>query len=85
VPEISRFYGIVITINFDDHRPPHFHARYGDQRASVGFDGTVLAGGLPARALILVRTWSRLHRDELMADWARARALQPLVPIAPLD
>ena len=71
MPEISRFYGIVITINFDDHLPPHFHARYGEFRAAIRFDGEILDGRLPARALGLV--------------WALARALQPLVPIAPLD
>jgi len=85
MPEVSRFYGIIITINFDDHQPPHFHARYGEHRAALGMDGTVLAGGLPARALLLVRTWSGQHLDELMADWELARALRPLAPIAPLD
>ena len=85
MPEISRFYGIVITINFDDHLPPHFHARYGEHRATIGFDGTTLAGLLPPRALQLVRAWSDQHRDELVTDWELARAFQPLVPIAPLD
>jgi hypothetical protein len=85
VPEISRFYGIVITINFDDHLPPHFHARYGEHRAAIGLDGTVISGWLPSRALRLVRTWSAQRHSELLEDWERARDLQPLVPIAPLD
>jgi len=83
--EVSRFYGIIITINFDDHQPPHFHARYGDHRAAVGLDGTVVAGRLPIRALRLVRDWCGQHHDELVADWERARDLKPLAPIAPLD
>lgn len=85
MPEVSRFYGIIITISFDDHQPPHFHARYGEHRASIGFDGAVLAGRLPPRALLLVRMWGGQHLDELAEDWALARALQPLLPIPPLD
>ena len=85
MPEISRFYGIVVTINDYHHQPPHFHARYGEHRALIGLSGAVLAGRLPSRALDLVRTWGEQHRDELLADWERARTLQPLVPIAPLE
>ena len=85
MPEISRFYGIVITVNFDDHLPPHFHARYGEFRASIKLDGAVLDGRLPSRALGLVRLWAKEHQDELALDWTLARTLQPLLPIAPLD
>jgi len=85
MPEISRFYGIVITINYDDHLPPHFHARYGDARAVFLMSGELLVGTLPPRAMGLVRTWARLHRVELVADWELARSKRPLLPIAPLD
>jgi hypothetical protein len=85
MPEISRFYGIVITLNYNDHSPPHFHARYGEDQATMTVDGRVLAGRLPPRALALVRTWAIDHRSELLADWELARAQLPLVPIAPLD
>jgi hypothetical protein len=85
MPEISHFYGIVITINFDDHLPPHFHARYGEFRSSIKFDGEVLAGRLPLRALALVRLWAAQRQDELVIDWELARALQPLEPIPPLQ
>lgn len=85
MPEISRFYGIVITINYNEHLPPHFHARYGDDRASINVEGGILAGSLPRRALALVRTWTRLHRVELLRDWELAKVSQPLDPIAPLD
>ena len=85
MPEISRFYGIVITINFNDHLPPHFHARYGEFRATIRFDGEILDGRLPSRALGLIRAWAWQHQGELMLDWTLARTLQPLVPIAPLD
>jgi hypothetical protein len=85
MPEVSRFYGIVITINYDDHQPPHFNARYGGRRATLTPDGVVLAGSLPPRALALVDAWAALHRDELLEDWERARQMVPLLPIAPLD
>lgn len=85
MPEVSRFYGIVITINFSDHLPPHFHARYGEDRATFRLDGELLSGSMSRRAMALVRAWARLHPDELAEDWARAAHSQPLVPIAPLD
>jgi hypothetical protein len=85
MPEVSRFYGIVVTLNYDDHSPPHFHARYGESRAAVAFVCEVLAGQLPARALALVRSWAAQHQPELLADWALARAQLPLAGIAPLD
>jgi len=85
MPEISRFYGIVITINYDEHLPPHFHARYAESRATLALTGTVIAGSLPRRALALVQAWADLHRDELAADWRRAEERQPLFPIPPLD
>lgn len=85
MPEISRFYGIVITINFNEHMPPHFHARYGDDRAAIEIGGVVLAGSLPRRALGLVRDWASQHRGALLRDWELARNSQPLDPIAPLE
>ena len=85
MPEISRFYGIVITINFNEHLPPHFHARYGGERAAFLMSGATLAGSLPPRALTLVRDWAAQHRAELEDDWERAQLGRPLVPIPPLD
>lgn len=67
-----------------DHPIPHFHAEQAGQRASIAIDGTVLAGALPARGLRFVREWAALHRDELVANWERARNLQPLERIEPL-
>ena len=70
MPVISRFYGIVIKMYFNDHMPPHFHAIYGE---SVGmFDiNTVeqIEGDLPVRARKLVVEWANIHRDELMQMW----------------
>ena len=70
---------------FDDHPPPHFHAKYGDDQAQIVIaTGEVLNGSLPRRALALVREWTELHRDELKSDWQRAERHQPLVSIEPL-
>ena len=85
VPRISSFYGIVIVMYFDDHPPPHFHARYGEYEAQVAIaDGEFINGGLPQRARSLVREWVELHRAELEADWELAQDGQPLVTIDPL-
>ncbi len=85
MPRISAFYGIVIAMYFDDHPPPHFHARFGEFEAQIAI-GTaeVLHGSLPRRALGLVKEWVELHRSELEADWERARLDQPLANIEPL-
>jgi hypothetical protein len=86
VPGISTFYGIVIYMywNEADHPIAHFHAHHAGWRASVSVDGQVLAGGLERRALSFVVEWARLHRDEVIANWERARRSEPLAPIAPL-
>jgi hypothetical protein len=85
MPEISRFYGIRITMNFVDHSPPHFHAMYGDDEAQVEIStGDVLAGSLPRRAAALVKEWTDLHRQELEDNWLKREKLLPLVKIDPL-
>jgi hypothetical protein len=85
VPRISTFYGIVIAMYFDEHEPPHFHARYAEYDAQVAIDGAVvLHGRLPPRALRLVQQWTELHSNELIANWNRARSGEGLVTIDPL-
>lgn len=86
VPVISRFFGIVISMYFREHGVPHFHAQYGEFVASIGIDPVgLIEGELPPRAMGLVVEWARLHRPELLADWERARRLDELKPIPPLD
>jgi hypothetical protein len=86
MPELSRFFGIVIRMFFNDHQPPHFHALYGEHEALIEIDTLgVFRGELPRRALALVLEWATLHREELRRDWALARGGQPPEPIAPLD
>jgi len=86
LPEVSRFFGIIIAMYYNDHSPPHFHAKYGSEQASLRIDdGAILEGNLGARALRLVDEWRVLHQAELLQDWARARARQPLNKIEPLE
>ena len=85
MPEISRFLGIVIYMLYDDHDPPHFHARYGEYDISVEIDSGIVEGRFPRRALKAVMEWHELHRDELTADWELARRHQPLRDIPPLE
>jgi hypothetical protein len=86
VPEISRFFGIVIKMFFDDHNPPHFHAEYAGGLALIDIRTlAVFSGRLPPRAMGLVIEWATRHREELLADWERAQAQQDLRPIAPLE
>ena len=70
MPEISRFLGIVITMYFNDHEPPHFHVRYGEFRATFAIDALeLLQGELPPRVVGLVAEWAALHRFELRRNW----------------
>jgi len=70
---------------YDDHAPPHFHARYGEYDAQIAIvDGEVLNGHLPRRQRTLVQRWAALHRSELEDDWSRAQREEPLVTIEPL-
>ncbi len=86
MPEISRFFGIVVTMYHDDHGPPHFHARYGGQVVRVAIESlTVLNGRFPPRALGLLLEWALLHQGELRENWKRANNKEPLVAIPPLE
>jgi phosphomannomutase len=85
MPEISRFYGIVIKMFFDDHNPPHFHAFYGEYEVLININSfAVFAGNLPPRALGLVIEWTTQHQDELLTNWDRARGQESLSKIEPL-
>ena len=86
MPEVSRFYGISIRINFRDHPPPHFHVRYGGITGAFRLTPLrVMSGELPPRVTALVLEWARRHREELLAVWDLARARAPLHQIGPLE
>ena len=86
MPEICRFFGIIITMNYNDHAPPHFHVRYGGQKALISIQTlTLLRGRLPPRVFGLVMEWAALHQAELMRNWDLARQQARLQKIEPLE
>ncbi len=86
MPEISRFFGIIIRMYFDEHPPPHFHAIYGNDEAQIGIEPIViLNGNLPRRAMSMVLEWTALHQRDLMKNWQRLRNDQITERIEPLD
>jgi len=89
VPELSRFFGIIIRMYMEaggPHHVPHFHAYHHDDVAVIGVDPVeVIAGRLPRRQRRLVEAWAELHQEELMADWERLQRGEPPLPIAPLE
>ena len=85
MPEVSRFLGIIITFNYDEHNPPHFHVKYNEYRATFLIKELAIQNGsLPKKVISLVLEWAYEHRDELLADWDLARAGKPLNRIEPL-
>ena len=84
MPTISRFYGIVVYMNYREHPPPHFHARYEDQEVTIEIETGIVQGKMSRRALNLLFEWLDEHRDELLANWKRAENHQPLETIPPL-
>ena len=85
MPEISRFFGILIYMFYREHQPPHFHAVYGEHKALVAIDTlAVIAGRLPPRALGLVTEWATIHQEELRIVWQQAMHHEKMNKIEPL-
>ena len=84
MPEISRFYGIVVRMFFSDHNPPHFHVEYQDYDAIINIKDGIVKGEMPKRALKLVFEWLELHEDELLENWRLAQEQKELHKIEPL-
>lgn len=85
MPEICRFYGIIIQMFFNDHNPPHFHVVYGDFRAVINIRDEIVEGFMPKRALKLVFEWMDLHKPELLENWELAQNGELPKKIEPLD
>ena len=86
MPELSRFYGIIVRMFYDDHPPPHFHAAYQGEEVQVNIETLeVMKGGIRRRALVLVIEWAAIHRDELRRAWNVASRNQEPDKIPPLD
>lgn len=88
MPELSRFFGIVIRMFVETgapHHQPHFHAYYQGQAAVFAIDTIACLGGeLPVSQRRLVEAWAEIHRAELAADWELLQAGRPPVKIDPL-
>ncbi len=87
MPELCRFYNIVIKMLYSDdqqHHKPHFHVMYAEYKASVGVDGELLSGELPVKQLKLVQAWAAIHEDELYEAWNKAVRNIPFGTIEPL-
>jgi len=86
MPIISRFFGIVIRMFYDEHSPPHLHAEYQGNKAVLDFQGNIIKGNLKSRtATKLTREWIDIHVNELKEDWELAREGKEIKEIAPLD
>ena len=84
MPTISMFFGIIITMYYDEHNPPHFHATYQDYKAAFNLDGELMTGEMPKRQKKFIAAWAEMHRDELLANWQLAANEQQLYKIDPL-
>jgi len=87
MPEISRFYGIIIRMFVRDHFPPHFHAEYSGNEAMISIaTGEIIEGVMPRRALRLIQDWVELHKEELEKDFEILSQGKPdWKPIKPLE
>ena len=85
MPEISRFFGIVIAMYYKEHGVPHFHAKYSGQTGVFSIPDLKLEGQLPRRVIALVLEWAFEHRVESVENWQRALAQVPLRSISPLE
>jgi hypothetical protein len=85
MPKISRFYGIIITMYFPDHNPPHFHVRYNEYRAVIDISTGKMIGSMTERALKFIHEWWMLHKDELWENWINLQKGEPLNKIKSLE
>jgi len=85
MPEISRFYGILIKMYFNEHNPPHFHAEYQGYKAIITIQKGIVEGKMPKRALNLIFEWLELHKEELLEVWKSIEETGEFNKIEPLD
>ena len=86
MPEICRFFGIIIRMYFDDHAPPHFHAEYNEFEIQVQIEPlTILKGKFPPRALGFVLEWASKHQQDLMNAWKAGQETGRFQKITPLE
>lgn len=84
MPEIARFYGIIIQMFYNEHNPPHFHAEYGEYKVVIDLQDGLVKGFMPKRALKLLFEWMELHKEELLENWMRCQNQEEPYKIEPL-
>ena len=85
MPEISRFYGILIKMYFNEHNPPHFHAEYQDYKITISIKEGIVEGQMPKRALKLIFEWFEIHKEELLENWNSIEKTGVFSKIKPLN
>ena len=87
MPIVSQFYGIIISMYFNDtdrHHLPHIHVQYAEYRCSVDFDGNILSGTIPNKQKKLVFAWIELRKEELITLWNMLQSGNGTFTIEPL-
>lgn len=85
MPTISMFRGIKVFINWKDHMPPHFHAKYGSEEVIVNIkDIEVIDGKIPSKQLKMLLGWAAFHQEELLENWELAQQNEELFQIEPM-
>ena len=84
MPEVSDFYGISVEIRYNEHNPPHFHAKYGEYEAQFDFDGNIINGEFPPKKARMVAVWAEMRREDLEINWNLAKENKKPRSIEPL-
>jgi hypothetical protein len=84
MPEISRFYGIIVYLLWRDHNPPHIHFTYGDYNCTYSILDGVIDGKAPAKVIAKVTEWAVMHEGELLELWEKAQRGEELHKVTPL-
>jgi len=84
MPEISRFFGIIIKMYYNEHNPPHFHVEYQDFAAVISIEDGMVKGEMPRKQLNLIFEWLDLHKSELIYNWELSQLRKSLNKIEPL-
>ena len=84
MPVLTMFYGIIVSMFYKEHNPPHIHVQYAEHNAIFDFEGNMIEGNIPVKQIKLVEAWIVLHVEELVANWQLAQEQQSMFRIDPL-
>lgn len=84
MPEISKFFGIIVSLYWRDHNPPHIHFTYGDYECSISVFDRVVDGKAPSKVIAKVNEWMNLHEAEILTLWEKAQKGEKIGRIEPL-